>query len=51
MSQHAYTVELKEPSKGSYFLHTVARSEAEALRIARRLHPRWHHVETKREAM
>ena len=50
MSQHAYTVELKEPGKGRYFFHTVARNEAGALRIARRVHPGWHHVETKREA-
>jgi hypothetical protein len=56
MTRHPYVVQLKVPGvrevpgkTGRYFFHTTARSEAEALKIARKLHPGWHHVETRRE--
>ena len=42
-----YAVPLREPgSKRPYLFHTVARSEAEALKIARSFHPGWRHVHT-----
>ena len=45
--RHPYVVHLREPgSKRSLLFHTVARSEAEALKIARSFHPGWRHIET-----
>lgn len=42
-----FTVVLKEPGvRRPWHFHTVAVSEAEALRKARRFHPKWRHVET-----
>ena len=50
MTALPYVVVLKQPgSKTPVHFHCVARSEAEALRIARRLHPRWHQIETTKE--
>jgi hypothetical protein len=43
-----FTIILKPPrSKQLTEFNTVARSEAEALRLARRFHPRARHVETR----
>lgn len=50
MTSRPYIVVLKEPGRKTPLnFHCVARSEAEALRIARRLHPHWHLIETTRE--
>lgn len=47
---HPFVVVLREPGRrGEYLYHTVARTEREALRRARRAHPRWRHVRTDRE--
>ena len=51
MTRHPYIVALREPgNKRPYFLHTVAGSEAEALRIARKHHRRWHVISTDKKA-
>lgn len=51
MKRSPYVVVLKEPgSDRPYEFNTVAASEAEALRKARAVHPRWRHVETRRFA-
>jgi len=51
MSQHPYIVTLKEPgTKRPYLLHTVASTEAGALRIARKHHRGWHVVSIEKEA-